>query len=136
MSYPTGTVPGMTSNSYHATVERLWAAAEARDWAAYADCFAEDFVCEMPQTRERVFGRDRWVRFNSEYPGDWHVDVQRIVADDDGAVSWAHVHIGDHLETGISFFTFDDAGRVATLKDFWPEPYEPPAGREHLVERY
>lgn len=121
---------------YRATVERLWSTAEARDWGTYADLFAEDVVCLMPQTRERVVGRDRWVRFNADYPGEWHVDVQRIVADDDGAVSWVEVHIGDHTETGISIFRFDDDGRVAEIVDHWPEPYDAPAGREHLVERY
>jgi hypothetical protein len=23
---------------------------------------------------------------------------------------------------------------IARITDFWPEPYDPPAGREHLVE--
>jgi len=25
---------------------------------------------------------------------------------------------------------------AARVTDFWPEPYEPPPGREHLVERW
>ncbi|CAM5718940.1 SnoaL-like domain-containing protein OS=Streptomyces microflavus OX=1919 GN=Smic_35540 PE=4 SV=1 [Streptomyces microflavus] len=36
----------------------------------------------------------------------------------------------------IHFFTFDDRGQITGVTDFWPESYEPPAGREHLVERY
>jgi len=35
----------------------------------------------------------------------------------------------------IVFFEFDD-GRITKVTDFWPEPYEPPPGREHLVERW
>jgi len=27
-------------------------------------------------------------------------------------------------------------GLITRVTDFWPEPYEPPPGREHLVERY
>jgi hypothetical protein len=30
----------------------------------------------------------------------------------------------------------DAAGRIARITDFWPEPYEPPAGRAHLTERF
>ena len=120
----------------HDTVTGLWRAAEDRDWSTYAGFFAPDVVCDMRQTRERVRGRDDWVRFNSEYPGDWHVTLQRVVADDDGAVSWVEVRIGEHVETGVSFFRFDDDGKVSSIVDFWPEPYDPPAGREHLVERY
>ena len=37
---------------------------------------------------------------------------------------------------GISFFAGDEHGWIAAITDFWPEPYEPPAGREYLVERY
>ena len=25
---------------------------------------------------------------------------------------------------------------ITRITDFWPEPYEPPSGREHLVERW
>ena len=27
-------------------------------------------------------------------------------------------------------------GLITSVTDFWPEPYEPPSGREHLVERW
>jgi len=27
-------------------------------------------------------------------------------------------------------------GKIALITDFWPEPYELPASRAHLVERY
>lgn len=36
----------------------------------------------------------------------------------------------------LTFFRFDKSGRIAHITDFWPTPYEPPSGREHLVERY
>ncbi|MGP3959181.1 hypothetical protein ACTWPT_24555 [Nonomuraea sp. 3N208] len=26
-------------------------------------------------------------------------------------------------------------GLISRITDYWPEPYEPPPGREHLVER-
>lgn len=38
--------------------------------------------------------------------------------------------------TGLCFFDFADDGTIAAITDFWPEPYELPAGRAHLVERY
>jgi hypothetical protein len=27
-------------------------------------------------------------------------------------------------------------GLITRITDFWPDPYEPPPGREHLVERW
>lgn len=127
-----------SSNDLRKTVEAFWATAEARDWAGFADTLAEDVVYTLPQTRERIRGRDTFVRFNREYPGDWHLRIERMVAEPGQVVTWIHFTVGPGLEEmyGISFFTGDAQGRVLTMTDFWPEPYEPPAGREHLVERY
>lgn len=44
--------------------------------------------------------------------------------------------MGPEETDAISFFTGDGAGRISAITDFWPEPYEPPAGREHLAEPY
>lgn len=119
------------------TVERYWAAAEARDWTAFAATLAEDVVYTLPQTRERIAGRDTYVRFNREYPGDWHARPERIVVGDDGqAVTWTRVTVGAEEMDAVSFFTAAPDGSIAAVTDFWPEPYEPPAGRAHLVERY
>jgi len=117
-------------------VEAYWTAAEARDWTAFADTLADSVVYELPQTRERVRGKEEYVRFNREYPGDWHVRTERIVADGDEVVTWTHFTVGLSAMHGICFFTGDEDGRIIAISDFWPEPYEPPVGREHLVERY
>ncbi|QOV36728.1 nuclear transport factor 2 family protein [Streptomyces ferrugineus] len=116
------------------TVERFWAAAQDRDWDAFAETVTEDVVYTLPQTRERISGRERYVRFNREYPGDWRLRVERIVAEPGQVVTWIHFTVGLEEMYGISFFTGTD--RIESITDFWPEPYEPPAGREHLVERY
>ncbi|MEV6649889.1 nuclear transport factor 2 family protein [Streptomyces sp. NPDC051219] len=120
------------------TVETYWASAEARDWDTFASTLANDVVYDLPQTRERVSGREKYVRFNREYPGDWHLRVERIVVDSEAgeAVSWIHFTVGLEEMYAVNFFTIDASGRIATVTDFWPEPYEPPAGREHLTERY
>ena len=88
--------------------ERFIASLEARDWEAWTGLLHPDVVYEIPQSRERIRGRDRYLRFNQEYPGDRHVRPKVVIAD----------------------------GLITRVTDFWPEPYEPPAGREHLVERW
>jgi len=123
---------------FRKTVETYWASAEARGWDTFASTLAEDVVYDLPQTRERIRGREKYVRFNREYPGDWHLSIERIVADPESGqvVTWLHFTVGLEEMYAINFFTVDADGRIATVTDFWPEPYEPPAGREHLVERY
>lgn len=139
-------VTGMTTTAaLRGAVETYWAAAEARDWGAFGATLAEDVVYELPQTRERIRGKERYLRFNEEYPGDWHVRVERIVADAEGRQAAARTGFTvtgeqegepDEELDAIHFFTFDEAGLITGVTDFWPESYEPPAGREHLVERY
>lgn len=81
---PSSTPPGTTTAALRGVVEAYWTAAEARDWSAFGATLAEGVVYDLPQTRERILGKERYLRFNQEYPGDWHVRVERIVADAEG----------------------------------------------------
>jgi ketosteroid isomerase-like protein len=118
-------------------VADYWAAAEARDWAAFGALLADGVVYEAPQSRERVSGREAYIRFNAEgFPGDWHLAVQRIVSQGQTAVSMIQFTEEGTSQTGLCFFDLDENGRIARITDFWPDPYEPPAGRAHLARRY
>jgi len=118
-------------------ITAFWKAVTARDWTAFGALLTPDVVYELPQTRERVRGRDAYVRFNAEYPGEWELAPIRIVGGDRQGASWIRFAVdGGPDQTGISFFELDDAGLIARITDFWPVAYEPPPGREHLVERY
>jgi ketosteroid isomerase-like protein len=119
-----------------ALARAYWDTIEARDWGAFGELLADDVVYECPQTRERVRGREAYVRFNREFPGDWHVQIVQIVANEGRAVTWTSFKMDDGLDTGIAFLDFDPAGKIVKITDFWPEPYEPPTNRVHLVERY
>ena len=122
----------------HRQVAAYWAAAEARDWDVFGSLIAADVVYEAPQTRERVRGWDAYLRFNTEgFPGDdWHLAVERIVAEGRFAASWIRMTDRDGSQPGLCFFEFDAEGLIAKITDFWPEPAELPASRAHLVERY
>jgi ketosteroid isomerase-like protein len=118
------------------TVNDYWAAAEARDWPAFGALLTDDVVYELPQTRERIRGRDAYLRFNREFPGDWHVMIVRATVTGPHASTWTSFRVDDEEMPGLCFFDFADDGRIAHITDFWPEPYDPPAWRAHLVERF
>lgn len=121
------------------TVERFWATAMAWDWAAFADTLADDVVYTLPQTRERISGKKRFIQFNRAYPGDWELRTERVVAEPGHVVTWLRFTVGPEEMHALSFFTGDEKGKIATITDFWPEPYKPPASRDHLAaltERY
>jgi ketosteroid isomerase-like protein len=109
---------------------------ERRDWARLAGLLAEDMVYEMPQTRERIRGRSAFLQFNREYPGDWHLALRRVVADGAYAAAWLDTRVGDEHQDACVWFEFAADGLITHVVDYWPEPYAPPPGREHLVERW
>lgn len=109
---------------------------ERRDWARLTALLTDDVVYEMPQTRERIRGRAAFLRFNREYPGEWHLRVDRVVADGRSAALWLDVRVGEEVLDALVWVDVDQAGLIERITDFWPEAYEPPAGREHLVERF
>jgi hypothetical protein len=82
---------------------------EARDWATWAGLLHEQVVYELPQTRERIRGRDRYLRFNQEYPGDWHLHLKVALADESNGVAWFGWELPDaEPADGIAFFAFAD----------------------------
>lgn len=116
---------------------RFYQRMEARDWEALGPLLADDVVYEMPQTRERIVGRQRYLDWNIGYPGDWHLKVHSVV--DSGelevAVRIAATADGEDLDN-VAFITFDEQGLVTLIVDFWPQAYEPPPGRPAFVTRY
>jgi ketosteroid isomerase-like protein len=119
--------------------ERFIASLEARDWEAWTALLHPDVVYEIPQSRERIRGRDRYLQFNREYPGDWHLRPRVVIADEQHAVVWFAWSLDGRPDEGsadaMAFFEFAD-GLITRVTDFWPEPYAPPSGREHLTERW
>ncbi len=117
-------------------IERFFEALDRRDWVGFAAVLHPEVVYEIPQSRERIRGRDRYVRFNREYPGDWHLTPTWILADGAAGVGRFEWRVGKTApEEAFVFFDVRD-GLLASVTDYWPEPYEPPPGREQLTERW
>ncbi len=124
----------MTPEQHRDTVERYWTCAQARDWEGFATTLSPDVVYRCPQTREVVRGREAYLRFNAEFPGDWRLVVDRVLADEAGAMSRTTFTVGGEVMTGLCLFTMDAQGRIEGVEDWWPNPYEAPSSRAHLVE--
>ncbi|TDU90079.1 ketosteroid isomerase-like protein [Kribbella voronezhensis] len=123
----------MTTEQTRTVVREYFDRMIARDWEAFGQLVSDDVVYELPQTGERITGRDRFVQFNREYPGDWQITVTRLIADGSAAAGSMNFTVGDEQLVGLVYFEVPD-GVITRITDFWPEPYEAPPGREHLVE--
>ncbi len=118
-----------------ALVRRYWRALEARDWPAFASTLADHVVYELPQTRERVRGRAAYVDFNRTFPGAWHIEPIRLVAEDGAAFGQIALRDGDLRMTALTYFEVE-AAHIVRLEEYWPEPYEPPSRASRFVERF
>jgi hypothetical protein len=92
----------------HEVVAAYWAAAEARDWQAFGALLSDA----------------------------WHLTVQQIVGEGQHAASWVEFTGPEGTQPGLCFFDLGANGQITRITDFWPDPYELPATRAHLVERY
>ncbi len=123
------TVNGRAAAQFIATLE-------GRDWDGWAALLHPDVVYELPQSRERIRGRERYLQFNRDYPSEWHLRAKVVLADQTDGCVWFDWVVGDEQADGVVFFSFDGEGLITRVTDFWPEPYDPPSGREQLVERW
>lgn len=120
--------------SHADNIRRYWQTADSRDWDAFAKLLSDDVSYRLPQTGEQITGKSRCLRFNIEFPGDWRIDIERVLADGNGAASWITARVGSDIQNAVTFFRFDGSGLISDITDFWPEPYDRPARPEGLVD--
>lgn len=89
---------------------------------------AEDYVMEMPQSGERVVGRDKMRALQSEYPNPPSIEIQRIVGEGDHFVVLGRSDYGGDVYYVANVVEFRD-GRIARETRLYGSPFDPPAWR-------
>jgi len=116
-------------------IRRFWATANAGDWPAFEALLSPDMVYLVPQTRERIRGREHFVEFFRTWPEAWRAEITRCIVDAQRAVTVIDFLTERGRDTGISFFELQ-GGLITEVCDFWPSDYEPPQRVVSAVERY
>jgi len=116
--------------------EKFWELMATNDFRSVGSILSDDYVLEWPQSGERIRGRDNYAAMNEQYPahGRWHFSVNRIVGDDNEAVSDVSVTDGVQQARAISFFTVRD-GKIVRMVEYWPDNFDALDNRKHLVEK-
>jgi SnoaL-like protein len=95
----------------------------------------EDFVAEMPQSGERIRGRDNMRAMQRAFPPDRTPTfrVRRITGSGD---VWTVEAVGDYggeIFLVVCVFEFSD-GKIARETRYYPQPFEAPEWRAQWVE--
>ena|SRR6185369_1808192 len=116
-------------------IAKYWELMKSNDFRSVGAVLSDDFVLEWPLSNERIRGRDNFSSMNEEYPahGRWQFTINQMVGNDAQAVTDVSVTDGVQKARVISFFTIEE-GRISKMVEFWPDKYEAPTNRKHLVE--
>jgi ketosteroid isomerase-like protein len=118
----------------HQRIEAYFQTLNARDWTAFAAILHPEVLYEIPQTGECVRGREGYLDFNITFPGNWTLEVVRLLADDVRGAAEIVLQVNGQAMPAVVFFEFTD-GLIARITDYWPESYEPPLRLSKFVER-
>jgi hypothetical protein len=96
---------------------------------------ADDFVMEMPQSGERISGRDTMRAFQEAYPNPPKAKLRRIVGSGDLFVMEAFSDYGgDDTYNVVMVVEFKD-GKIRRETRYYAKPFEPPEWRAQWVEK-
>ena len=118
-------------------VQEFWRLMATNDFRSVGSLLADDFTLDWPQSGERIRGRDNYAAMNEQYPtttGRWTFTVNKLVGNDDEAVSDVLVSDGVQNARSISFFAIREE-KIVRMVEFWPEPFAALENRKHLVEK-
>jgi hypothetical protein len=95
----------------------------------------DDFVADMPQSGERISGRDAMRELQRAFPTDIAPTfrVRRIIGSGD---IWMAEAVGDYggQEFCVVLILEPSEGKILRETRYYPEPFEPPQWRAHLAE--
>ena len=112
-----------------------WRASADGDVDAEHDIYADDSICDYPQSGERIFGRKNLQALRSHHPGKPSgFTVKRIVGRGDLWVTeYTIIYQGKSAYT-VSMMEFRN-GKVVHETQYFADPFEAPAWRSQWVQQ-
>ena len=94
----------------------------------------DDYVMEMPQSGERITGRDNMRAFQEAYPNPPRIELRRIVGDGDLFVVEGRSDYGTEVSFVADIVEFR-SGLICRETRYYAAPFEPPGWRARWVDR-
>jgi hypothetical protein len=124
----------MQEGEIRAALNRHWTASAAGDQEAEHEIYAEDAICDYPQSGERILGRRNLQALRSHHPGKPSgFQIRRIVGSGNLWITeYTITYQGSPVYT-VSIMEFRN-GKVVQETQYFAEPFEAPAWRAQWVE--
>ena len=95
----------------------------------------EDYVMEMPQSGERIRGRDKMREFQEDYPSPPTIQLRRVVVREGlWVIEGVNDYGGGRVFSIVAIFELRD-GKIWRDTRYYAEPFEAPQWRAQFVER-
>ena len=88
----------------------------------------------MPQSGERIVGRDTMRAFQEAYPNPPSAQVRRIIGSGDLFVVEGYADYGHEVSHVVNVVEFRD-GKIAKETRYYSAPFDPPEWRARFVEK-
>jgi hypothetical protein len=125
----------MQEEQIRAALNTHWQASAAGDANAEHDIYADDSVCDYPQSGERILGRRNLQALRSHHPGKPSgFNVKRIVGTGDLWITEYTITYQGRTAYTVSIMEFSN-GKVVHETQYFADPFEAPAWRSQWVQR-
>jgi len=111
-----------------------WQASAAGDLDAEHDIYADDSICDYPQSGERIVGRKNLQALRGHHPGKPSgFEVRRIQGEGNLWVTEYSINYQARAAYTVSIMEFRD-GKVVHETQYFSDPFEAPAWRSQWVQ--
>ena len=125
----------MQDEQIREALNRHWQASAAEDANAEHDIYADDAICDYPQSGERILGRANLQALRSHHPGKPSgFLVKRIIGNGNLWITEYTIKYQAQLAYTVSIMEFRD-GKVIHETQYFADPFEAPAWRKQWVQQ-
>jgi SnoaL-like domain len=125
----------MGEQTIREALDAHWHWSATGDVNAEHDIYADDAICDYPQSGERIVGRKNLQALRSHHPGKPSgFKVRRIVGEGELWVTEYIITYQGRPAFTVSIMEFRD-GKVVYETQYFADPFESPAWRSQWVEK-
>ena len=125
----------MEEQKIREALDRHWAASTAGDLVTEHDIYADDVVCEYPQSGEVIHGRQNLQALRGHHPGrPSGFKIRRLVGQGNLWVTEYIISYQGKIAYTVSIMEFGDDNKVVHEVQYFADPFDAPAWRSQWVE--